>query len=58
VLAVWGGGDPIFGPDGARAFGKDAVDAEIHVLDGGHFLLETANDDVAELINAFLARIA
>ncbi|MEE6168739.1 MULTISPECIES: alpha/beta fold hydrolase [unclassified Mycolicibacterium] len=58
VLAVWGGGDPIFGPDGARAFGKDAVDAEIHVLDGGHFLLETANDDVAELINAFLNRIA
>ena len=58
VLAVWGGGDPIFGPDGARAFGKDAVDAEIHVLDGGHFLLETANDDVAELINAFLTRIA
>ena len=24
VLAVWGQGDPIFGPDGARAFGKDA----------------------------------
>lgn len=57
VLAVWGGGDPIFGPDGARAFGKDAVDAEIHILDGGHFLLETANDEVAELINAFLDRI-
>jgi pimeloyl-ACP methyl ester carboxylesterase len=57
VLAVWGGGDPIFGPDGARAFGKDAVDAEIHILDGGHFLLETANDEVAELINAFLDRV-
>ena len=42
VLAVWGQGDPIFGPDGARAFGKDASDAEIHLLDGGHFLLETA----------------
>ncbi len=37
VLAVWGEGDPIFGPDGARAFGKDAIDAEIHLLDGGHF---------------------
>ncbi len=57
VLAVWGGGDPIFGPDGARAFGKDAVDAEIHILDGGHFLLETANDKVAQLIVAFLDRV-
>ncbi|GAS85983.1 alpha/beta fold hydrolase [Mycolicibacterium brisbanense] len=57
VLAVWGGGDPIFGPDGARAFGKDAVDADIHILDGGHFLLETANDEVAQLIVAFLDRV-
>ncbi|MHC9292626.1 alpha/beta fold hydrolase [Mycobacterium sp. LTG2003] len=56
VLAVWGQGDPIFGPDGARAFGKDAVDAEIHLLDGGHFLLETHVAEVAELIDAFLQR--
>jgi pimeloyl-ACP methyl ester carboxylesterase len=56
VLAVWGKGDLIFGPDGARAFGKDAVDAEIHLLDGGHFLLETHGEEVAELIDAFLQR--
>lgn len=47
VLAVWGRNDPIFGPDGARAFEKDATDAEIHLLDGGHFLLETHVDEVA-----------
>ncbi|MET0993030.1 MAG: alpha/beta fold hydrolase [Mycobacterium sp.] len=58
VLAVWGQGDPIFGPDGARAFGKDAPDAEIHLLSGGHFLLETAGHEVAELIRAFLQRVA
>jgi pimeloyl-ACP methyl ester carboxylesterase len=58
VLAVWGQGDPIFGPDGARAFGKDAPDAEIHLLAGGHFLLETAGHEVAELIRAFLQRVA
>jgi len=56
VLAVWGDGDPIFGPDGARAFGKDASDAEIHLLDGGHFLLETAAEKVADLIRDFLQR--
>jgi pimeloyl-ACP methyl ester carboxylesterase len=58
VLAVWGQGDPIFGPDGARAFGKDAPDAEIHLLDGGHFLLETAGEEVAGLIRDFLQRVA
>ena len=56
VLAVWGQSDPIFGPDGARAFGKDAPDAEIHLLDGGHFLLETAGEEVANLIRGFLQR--
>ena len=56
VLAVWGHRDPIFGPDGALAFRKDAPDAEIHLLDGGHFLLETAGEEVADLIRKFLQR--
>lgn len=56
VLAVWGQGDPIFGPDGARAFGQDADDAEIHLLDGGHFLLETQGEQVADLMRDFLQR--
>jgi pimeloyl-ACP methyl ester carboxylesterase len=56
VLAVWGNGDQIFGPDGARAFARDAVEAEIHLLDGGHFLLESAGDQVADLIRDFLKR--
>jgi pimeloyl-ACP methyl ester carboxylesterase len=56
VLAVWGKGDLIFGPDGARAFGKDAAEAEVHLLDGGHFLLESAGGQVAELIRDFLKR--
>jgi pimeloyl-ACP methyl ester carboxylesterase len=57
VLAVWGQGDPIFGPDGARAFRRDAADAEIHLLEGGHFLLETAAEQVADLMSDFLARV-
>lgn len=56
VLAVWGRGDEIFGPAGAEAFARDAVDAEIHLLDGGHFLLESAGDEVATLVRDFLAR--
>jgi pimeloyl-ACP methyl ester carboxylesterase len=55
LLAVWGRGDEIFGPAGAEAFADDLPDAEIHLLDGGHFLLESACDDVARLIRNFLA---
>lgn len=56
LLAVWGRGDEIFGPAGAEAFADDLPDAEIHLLDGGHFLLESALDDVAGLIGDFLGR--
>jgi pimeloyl-ACP methyl ester carboxylesterase len=40
LLAVWGRNDQIFGPDGALAFARDLPNAEINLLDGGHFLLE------------------
>lgn len=56
LLAVWGRGDEIFGPAGAEAFAADLPDAEIHLLDGGHFLLESALDEVTPLIRAFLAK--
>lgn len=56
LLAVWGAGDEIFGPAGATAFAEDVKNAEIHLIPGGHFLLESALDEVAALINRFLAR--
>ncbi|MFI1453994.1 alpha/beta fold hydrolase [Streptomyces roseus] len=36
VLAVWGRNDEIFGPAGARAFARDAKEAEVHLVNGGH----------------------
>ena len=57
LLAVWGRNDEIFGPDGARAFAQDVPNAEIHLLDGGHFLLESAGDEVAGLIRDFMDRV-
>jgi pimeloyl-ACP methyl ester carboxylesterase len=56
LLAVWGKGDEIFGPAGATAFSRDLPEAEVHLLEGGHFLLESAVDDVAALIRDFLSR--
>ncbi|MEO6084574.1 MAG: alpha/beta hydrolase [Umezawaea sp.] len=57
LLAVWGGNDEIFGPDGARAFLRDLPDAEVRLLDGGHFLLESHLDEVAGHIRDFLGRV-
>ncbi|MGU3503058.1 alpha/beta fold hydrolase [Mycobacterium sp. C31M] len=54
LLAVWGRDDPIFGPHGAAAFKVDLPNSEIHLIDGGHFLLETALDETLPLIRAFL----
>jgi pimeloyl-ACP methyl ester carboxylesterase len=54
VLIVWGENDEIFGPDGARAFLRDLPDAELHLLDTGHFALEEELDFIAGRIRDFL----
>ncbi|WP_225847472.1 alpha/beta fold hydrolase [Streptomyces sp. HPF1205] len=56
LLAVWGRNDEIFGPEGALAFAQDAPGAEICLLDGGHFLLESHLDDAVAVIRRFLER--
>ena len=56
LLAVWGRNDEIFGPEGALAFADDAPSAEICLLDGGHFLLESHLDTAAATIRHFLER--
>ena len=57
MLAVWGEHDDIFGPDGARAFARDLPDAEIQLLDAGHYALETSGEEIAELVRGFLGRV-
>ena len=57
LLAVWGKGDGIFGPDGATAFANDLPNAQIHLLEGGHFLLESARPQVTDLIREFLGSV-
>jgi pimeloyl-ACP methyl ester carboxylesterase len=56
LLAVWGGNDEIFVPNGALAFADDAPGAEVHLLAGGHFLLESHLDATSELVTEFLER--
>jgi pimeloyl-ACP methyl ester carboxylesterase len=56
TLVVWGANDPSFIAAGAMAFRADLSDAEIHLLDAGHFALEEKNDEIARLILDFMAR--
>ncbi|MDN3955025.1 alpha/beta fold hydrolase [Sporolactobacillus laevolacticus] len=56
LLAVWGKNDRSFIPAGAKAFKKDVPNAEIHLLDTGHFALETHADEIGERILDFLKR--
>ncbi len=55
-LAVWGRHDPAFIPAGAQAYRRDLPGAEVHLLDAGHFALETHCAEIAEHIRTFLSR--
>lgn len=56
TLVVWGANDEIFVGPGAAPYKRDNPDAEIHMLDTGHFALETHGPEIAGLIGEFLAR--
>ncbi|MET7860359.1 alpha/beta hydrolase [Streptomyces sp. NPDC005318] len=57
LLAVWGANDEIFGPAGAEAFGNDLTGAEIHLVESGHFALESHLETITEYIRDFLGRV-
>lgn len=54
LMAIWGKNDPIFIPAGAEAFKRDLPNAEVHLLDTGHFALETHAGEIAQRIIAFM----
>jgi pimeloyl-ACP methyl ester carboxylesterase len=56
TLVVWGRNDPSFIAPGAEAYKRDLPDAELHLLDAGHFALDEKNDEIARLILGFLAK--
>jgi pimeloyl-ACP methyl ester carboxylesterase len=56
MLVVWGQNDKIFVAAGGAAYKRDNPKAEIHMLDTGHFALETHGREIAALIHDFLDR--
>ncbi|MFE3461074.1 alpha/beta fold hydrolase [Nocardiopsis aegyptia] len=57
ALITWGVGDPFFPEPGARAYLRDLPDAELHLLETGHFALEEKLPEIAPLVSDFLDRI-
>jgi len=54
TLVVWGKNDPSFIGAGGEAYKRDVPDAEVHLLDAGHFPWDEQVDPIAELVQAFL----
>jgi pimeloyl-ACP methyl ester carboxylesterase len=56
TLVAWGRNDPFFGPAGAEAFKRDLPVDGFHLLETGHFALETHGAEIAGLLDGFLGR--
>jgi pimeloyl-ACP methyl ester carboxylesterase len=57
TLIVWGPQDGYMPEASARAYLRDLPAAELHLLDGGHWALETNLDEVVRLSRGFLERV-
>jgi hypothetical protein len=57
-LAIWGDNDPFFIAPGAEAYKRDVPEAEIVLLDTGHFALSEEVDTIASAIDELLTQCA
>jgi|SRR5579883_835863 len=58
VLVAWGKHDQIFPPSGAEPYKRDLKTIDFHLLDAGHFALETNGTEIASLMRGFLMKYA
>ena len=56
TLIVWGRNDEIFPATGAEPYKRDLKTIDFHLLDAGHFALESEGDQIARLMLDFLDR--
>jgi pimeloyl-ACP methyl ester carboxylesterase len=54
LLVVWGKYDPSFQATEPDAFRRDIPHTEVHLLEAGHFALDTAADEIARRIADFV----
>jgi pimeloyl-ACP methyl ester carboxylesterase len=54
LLVVWGKYELSFDPSEPDSYRHDVPNAEVHIVDGGHFALDTAADPIAKYIRNFI----
>ena len=54
LLVIWGRYESSFDSSEPESYRRDVPNAEVHIVDGGHFALETAADEIAALIGQFM----
>jgi len=54
LLVIWGKYESSFDPSEPEAYRRDVPKAEVHIVDGGHFALDSAADEIATLVQAFM----
>jgi pimeloyl-ACP methyl ester carboxylesterase len=55
LLVIWGKYKASFDSSEPEAYRRDVPNAQVHIVDGGHFALDTADDEIAALVRVFLA---
>ena len=55
LLVIWGKHDLSFDPGEPERYRKDVPNAEVHVLDAGHFALDTKADEIARIVREFVS---
>jgi pimeloyl-ACP methyl ester carboxylesterase len=54
LLVIWGKYELSFDASEPEAYRRDVPQAEVHIMDGGHFALDTAADEIAGLVDDFM----
>lgn len=54
LLVIWGKYETSFDASEPESYRRDVPKAEVHIVDGGHFALDTAADTIASLVRKFM----
>ena len=54
LLVIWGRHDMSFDSSEPEAYRRDVPNAQVHVLEAGHFALDTAANEIAALVRDFM----
>jgi pimeloyl-ACP methyl ester carboxylesterase len=55
LLVIWGKYEQSFDLSEPEAYRRDVATAQVHIVDGGHFALDTAADEIAVLVRGFIS---